>query len=216
MKKNIKIDNKNKYSEPFLYMSIIFVCCLLLSNILASKILSVGPYFSITAGALVFPISYIINDIFAEVYGFEKTKKIIIFGFIMNLFMMLIITLAIVIPSPDWYKNSDAFATILGSTPRNFIASVLAYLVGSLVNAKVMVLMKANKSNRFGVRAIISTILGELSDSIIFVLVAFLFSLTIDQLIIMIITQVTLKTLYEILCLPITVRVIEKVKNYEK
>ena len=130
--------------------------------------------------------------------------------------MMLIITLAIVIPSPDWYKNSDAFATILGSTPRNFIASVSAYLVGSLVNAKVMVLMKANKSNRFGVRAIISTILGELSDSIIFVLVAFLFNLTIDQLIIMIITQVTLKTLYEILCLPITVRVIEKVKNYEK
>lgn len=207
---------KTKYSEPFLYLSIIFVCCLLLSNILASKILSVGPTFSITAGALVFPISYIINDIFSEVYGFEKTKKIIIFGFIMNLFMMLIITLAIVIPSPDWYKNSDAFATILGSTPRNFIASVSAYLVGSLVNAKVMVLMKANKSNRFGVRAIISTILGELSDSIIFVLVAFLFNLTIDQLIIMIITQVTLKTLYEILCLPITVRVIEKVKNYEK
>ena len=67
---------KNKYSEPFLYMSIIFVCCLLLSNILASKILSVGPYFSITAGALVFPISYIVNDIFAEVYGYEKTKKI--------------------------------------------------------------------------------------------------------------------------------------------
>ena len=207
---------KNKYSEPFLYLSIIFVCCLLLSNILASKILSVGPTFSITAGALVFPISYIINDIFAEVYGYEKTKKIIIFGFVMNLFMMLIITLAIVIPSPDWYKNSDAFATILGSTPRNFIASVSAYLVGSLVNAKVMVLMKANKSNRFGVRAIISTILGELSDSIIFVLVAFLFNLTIYQLIIMIITQVTLKTLYEILCLPITVRVIEKVKNYEK
>ena len=105
-------------------MSIIFVCCLLLSNILASKILSVGPTFSITAGALVFPVSYIINDIFAEVYGYEKTKKIIIFGFIMNLFMILIITLAIFIPSPVWYKNSEAFKTILGATPRNFIASV--------------------------------------------------------------------------------------------
>ena len=206
---------KNKYSEPFLYMSIIFVCCLLLSNILASKILSVGPYFSITAGALVFPISYIINDIFAEVYGFEKTKKIIIFGFIMNLFMTLIITLAIFLPSPSYYENFKAFSTILGSTPRNFIASLFAYLVGSLVNAKVMVLMKTNKSNKFSVRAIISTILGELSDSCIFVLVAFLFKLTLNQLVIMILTQVVLKTLYEILCLPITVRVIEKVKKYE-
>ena len=207
---------KNKYSEPFLYMSIIFVCCLLLSNILASKILSVGPYFSITAGALVFPISYIINDIFAEVYGYEKTKKIIIFGFLMNLFMTLIITLAIILPSPSYYENSKAFATILGSTPRKFIASLLAYLIGSLINAKVMVLMKANKSNKFGVRAIISTILGELSDSCIFVTVAFLFKLTLSQLIIMILTQVVLKTLYEILCLPITIKVIDKVKSYEK
>ncbi len=207
---------KNKYSEPFLYMSIIFVCCLLLSNILASKILSVGPTFSITAGALVFPVSYIINDIFAEVYGYEKTKKIIIFGFIMNLFMTLIITLAIVIPSPVWYKNSEAFKTILGSTPRNFIASLLAYLIGSLVNAKVMVVMKSNKKNKFGVRAILSTVFGELTDSCIFVLVAFLFKLTINQLLIMILTQVVLKTLYEILCLPITIRVIDKVKMYEK
>ena len=207
---------KNKYSEPFLYMSIIFVCCLLLSNILASKILSVGPTFSITAGALVFPVSYIINDIFAEVYGYEKTKKIIIFGFIMNLFMTLIITLAIFLPSPAYYENSKAFSTILGSTPRNFIASLLAYLIGSLVNAKVMVVMKANKKNKFGVRAIISTILGELTDSCIFVLVAFLFKLTINQLLIMILTQVVLKSLYEIICLPVTMKVVRKVEEYEK
>lgn len=207
---------KNKYSEPFLYMSIIFVCCLLLSNILASKILSVGPTFSITAGALVFPVSYIINDIFAEVYGYEKTKKIIIFGFIMNLFMTLIITLAIVIPSPVWYKNSEAFKTILGSTPRNFIASLLAYLIGSLINAKVMVVMKSNKKNKFGVRAIISTIFGELTDSCIFVIIAFIGNLTFNQLITMIITQVVLKSLYEIICLPITVKVVRKVEEYEK
>ena len=207
---------KNKYSEPFLYMSIIFVCCLLLSNILASKILSVGKTFSITAGALVFPVSYIINDIFAEVYGYDKTKKIIVFGFIMNLFMTLIITLAIFLPSPVWYKNTEAFKTILGSTPRNYIASLFAYLIGSLINAKTMVIMKQNKDNKFGVRAILSTIFGELTDSIIFVFIAFIGNLSIDQIIIMIITQVVLKTLYEIICLPVTVKVIKKVEEYEK
>ncbi len=208
-------DKRIVYSEPFLYMSIIFVCCLLISNILASKILSVGSNFSITAGALVFPISYIINDIFAEVYGYEKTKKVIIFGFIMNLFMSLIFTLAIYLPAPIWYQNSEAFKTILGSTPRVFIASLFAYLLGSLINAKTMVIMKTNKNNKFGVRAILSTIFGELTDSIIFVFIAFIGSLTIKQIFIMIITQVVLKTLYEILCLPITIRVIDKVKKYE-
>ena len=208
-------DKRIVYSEPFLYMSIIFVCCLLISNILASKILSVGSNFSITAGALVFPISYIINDIFAEVYGYEKTKKVIIFGFIMNLFMSLIFTLAIYLPAPIWYQNSEAFKTILGSTPRVFIASLFAYLLGSLINAKTMVIMKTNKNNKFGVRAILSTIFGELTDSIIFVFIAFIGSLTIKQIFIMIITQVVLKTLYEILCLPITIKVIDKVKKYE-
>ena len=211
-----KIDNNNnKYSEPFLYMSIIFVCCLILSNILASKILSVGSSFSITAGALVFPISYIINDIFAEVYGYEKTKKVIVFGFIMSLFVSLIITLAIFLPSPVWYQNSEAFKTILGATPRNFIASLFAYLLGSLINAKTMVVMKSNKNNKFGVRAVLSTVFGELTDSIIFVFIAFIGSLTIKNILIMIITQVLLKTLYEILCLPVTIRVIDKVKEYE-
>ena len=213
---NKKIKNKNRmYSEPFLYMSIIFVSCLLLSNILASKILSVGSSVSITAGALVFPISYIINDIFAEVYGYEKTKKVIVFGFIMSLFVSLIITLAIFLPSPVWYQNSEAFKTILGATPRNFIASLFAYLLGSLINAKTMVIMKSNKNNKFGVRAILSTIFGELTDSIIFVLIAFIGDLTLKNIVVMIVTQVVLKTLYEILCLPVTIRVIDKVKEYE-
>ena len=213
---NKKIKNKNRmYSEPFLYMSIIFVSCLLLSNILASKILSVGSSFSITAGALVFPISYIINDIFAEVYGYEKTKRVIIFGFIMTLFASLIITLAIFLPSPVWYQNGDAFKTILGATPRNFVASLFAYLFGSLINAKTMVVMRDNRNNKFGVRAILSTVFGEFTDSIIFVFIAFIGNLTLKNIVVMIVTQVALKTLYEILCLPVTIRVIDKVKEYE-
>lgn len=207
---------EKKYSEIFVCMSIVFVCCLLLSNILAAKIINVGFGFSITAGALVFPISYIINDILAEVYGYENTKKVIIFGFIMNLFMTLIITLAIIIPAPVWYENSKAFKTILGATPRNYIASVIAYILGSLVNAKIMVVLKTKENNKFGVRAILSTLFGELTDSLLFVSIAFIGNIPINQLIIMILTQVVLKTLYEIVCLPATVNIVKKVKKIEK
>lgn len=214
MKKINKKKDSNKYSELFLYLSIMFVVCLLLSNIMASKIIKIG-MFSITAGALVFPISFIINDIFSEVYGYEKTKKTIIFGFLMNLFMVLIFSLTIILPSPVWFKNSNAFELILGSTPRNCLASLTAYLLGSLVNSKVLVKMKDRRNNRFGVRAIISTFFGELTDSLIFVFIAFLGKMSINQIITMILTQVVLKTLYEIICLPVTSVIVKKVKKYE-
>ena len=211
----MKKDKKIMYSQLFLVLAIVFVTCLLMSNILASKLLKIGAY-SITAGALVFPISYIINDIFSEVYGFEKAKKVIFVGFAMNIFMVLIFTLAIALPAPIWYENGKAFATILGTTPRTCLASLTAYLFGSLVNAKVLVKMKENQKNKFGVRAIMSTLCGEFIDSLFFVTIAFIGNVPTNQIITMIIVQVVLKTLYEILCLPITTIVVKKVKKYER
>lgn len=209
-----KIMEKSKYSDLFLYLSILFVVCFLLSNILAAKLLKIGAY-SITAGALVFPISYIINDIFSEVYGYCKTKKLIILGFIMNLFMVLMFSLAIALPAPVWFENSEAFELILGSTPRVCIASLIAYLFGSLINSKMLVKMKKNKKNKFGIRAIVSTFFGELTDSLIFVFIVFWNQVELDQILIMILTQVILKTLYEFICLPLTSFIVKKVKKYE-
>jgi len=215
MKKNKKEKIKSKYSDLFLYLSIIFMVCLLLSNILASKILEIG-IFSTTSGVIIFPISYIINDIFSEVYGYNKTKKIIVFGFLMNLFMVLIFSLAIALPSPEWFQNNNAFKIILGSTPRNCIASLMAYLFGSLVNSKLLVKMKEQNNNKFGIRAVVSTLFGELTDSLIFVFIAFVGNLDIQQIVTMILTQVIVKTLYEVVCLPLTTFVVKKVKEYEK
>lgn len=201
-------------SDLYLYLSIIFTTCLLLSNILAAKLIKIGNY-SVTAGVIVFPISYIISDIFAEVYGFQKTKKIIYFGFLMNLLMVVVFLIAILLPAPNWFENSESFKTILGTTPRNCIAGFSAYLLGSLINAKVLVIMKKNNNNKFGIRAIVSTIFGELVDSIIFVFVAFLGNLPFNQMLLMIIIQVIFKTLYEVVCLPLTTFIVKKVKIYE-
>lgn len=214
-KKRNLLKKGTTYSDLFMYMSIVFVVCLLVSNILAAKLLKIGNY-SVTAGVLVFPISYIINDIFSEVYGYEKTKKVIIFGLIMNVFMVLVLSLAIVLPAPVWFENNEAFKTILGSTPRTCLASLMAYLFGSLVNAKVLVKMKKNIKGKFGIRAIVSTIFGELTDSLIFVFIAFAGKISLIQIVSMILIQVILKTLYEALCLPVTTIFVKKVKNYEE
>lgn len=218
MKKQIKKDKLNKkelHSTIFLYLSIVFVVCLLLSNILAAKLLKIGPY-SVTSGVLVFPISYIINDILAEVYGYKKAKKVIIFGFIMSLFMVIIFSLAIFLPAPVWFENSEAFKTILGSTPRIAFAGFVAYLLGSLANAKVLVKMKGNNESKFGIRAIVSTIAGEGIDSLIFVPISFFGTISTEQMLQMILIQVIIKTVYEIICLPLTTFVLGKVKDYEK
>lgn len=209
---------KNKtttYSELFLILSGIFITCLLLSNVLAAKLLKIGKY-SITAGVLVFPISYIVNDVFSEIYGYKKTKKVIYLGFIMNIFMVLIFTLAILLPAPVWYENSEAFKLILGTTPRVCLASLVAYLFGSLINSKVLVKLKENKNNKFGIRAVLSTLCGEFVDSLLFVTIAFIGNVPTQEIFTMIIVQVVLKTLYEIICLPVTGIIVNKIKKYEK
>lgn len=215
MIKKVRLKMNSEYSELFMFMAIMFITCLLMSNILAAKLLKVGIY-SVTAGVLVFPISYIINDIFSEIYGYEKTKKVILLGFIMNIFMVSILSLAIALPAPTWFENGEAFKLILGSTPRTCFASLMAYLLGSLVNSKVLVDMKNNQKNKFGVRAIVSTIFGELTDSIIFVFIAFWGSISSHRIISMILIQVIFKTLYEFICLPITTIILKKVKLYEQ
>ncbi|MCM1234281.1 MAG: queuosine precursor transporter [Ruminococcus flavefaciens] len=211
MNKEIKDFN---CSVLFLYLSIIFVACLMISNILAAKILKIGD-FSITAGVLVFPVSYIINDILSEVYGYSRARNIIILGFILNIFMVLIIQIAIMLPSPEWFNNNEAFVSILGSTPRVVLAGLLAYLSGSLVNAKILTRMKREKNSRFGVRAIVSTVFGETTDSIVFVPIAFLGTVSFKQMLGMVFIQVITKTCYEVICLPVTSFIVIKIKKYE-
>lgn len=206
---------KKENSNLFIYLSMTFVVCLLLSNILAAKMLAIGK-FSITAGTLVFPISYIINDVLSEVYGYKKTKNIVLAGFILQLFMIIVFAVAIYLPAPAWFENSDEFALILGSTPRIAVAGLISYLFGSLVNAKVLVKMRDKSEKYFGIRAVLSTLFGETVDSMIFVPAAFFGTMPNKEILTMILSLITLKTLYETIFLPITYQVIKRVKEYEK
>lgn len=206
---------KQQNSTLFMLMSIIFCTCLLIANVCAYKLISIGP-FAITSGVLVFPITYIINDLIAEVYGFNKAKKVIWFGFAMNLFMVLYFQLAIALPYPVFFTGQENFAAVLGGGVRILTASFLAYLVGSLVNAGIMSKMKvATKGKGLMLRAVVSTLFGEALDSSIFVMIAFAFIYDWKSIFVMIATQTILKTVYEIIAFPVTKTVIKKVKAYE-
>lgn len=200
-----------------LYMlaGILFAVCLLISNILATKIILIGNW-PAPAGVLIFPIAYIINDVIVEVWGYQKARLIIWAGFGVNLLAVLFFTIGIVVPGAPFWKNQQAFATVLGITPRIVVASLLAYLTGSFINAFVMSKVKIlMKGRRFSVRAIISTLLGETADSFIFISIAFGGMFPGVIIAEMIFTQAFLKTAYEIIILPITIFVVNRIKSIE-
>ncbi len=206
---------KNKVSVLFLFAGILFATCLLISNLLASKIIMIGPWSS-PAGVLIFPLAYIMNDVIVEVWGFAKARLIIWAGFGVNVLAAIFFMLAIAIPAAPFYESQTAFQTILGSSVRMVAASLSAYMVGSFLNAFVMSKFKMmTKGKGFSLRAILSTILGEGADSLIFISIAFAGSYSLGVLLGMIVTQAVLKTAYEILVLPLTIWVVKKVKAIE-
>ena len=202
-------------SLPFLVMGVVFCVCLICSNLLEVKMVSLGGI-TATAGLIVFPISYIINDCIAEVWGYRKARLIIWLGFLMNLLAVLFIQLAIVLPSAPFWEGQSAFEATFSSTPRILLASFIAFLAGSFLNAYVMSKMKISSNGKhFSLRAIASTVVGESADSLLFFPIAFGGVVPVHELIILIVTQACLKTAYEIIILPVTVRVVRLVKRID-
>ena len=198
-------------------MGILFCTCLITSNLLETKILQFGT-FTMTAGVLCFPISYILNDCICEVWGFRKTRLIIWTAFLMNFLVVALGQLAVMLPAADYWKDSEPhFNFVFGLAPRIAASSFLAFLVGSFVNAYVMSRMKVSQQGRhFSVRAIASTLWGEGADSLIFFPLAFGGMMPVPELLKRMLLQVITKTAYEVLMLPLTIRVVRAVKQVEQ
>lgn len=203
-------------SVSFMIIGILFCVCLVASNLLGTKILQVGP-FPLTAGVIVFPVSYIINDCIAEVWGFRKARLIIWMGFLMNFFVVALGGIASVIPAPPFWQGEEAFTFVFGLAPRIAVASLSAFLVGSFLNAWVMSRMKLrDRERRFSLRAILSTLAGESADSLIFFPLAFGGLMPASELAKMMLMQVSAKTLYEIIVLPLTNIIVKYIKRCEQ
>ncbi|MCM1067739.1 MAG: queuosine precursor transporter [Muribaculaceae bacterium] len=208
-----------QFSLSYLLLTVSFVVCLIVANLTEIKTVDFG-FFTITAGVIVFPISYIINDCVVEVYGFARARLMIWIGFFMSLAVALMLQVAIVLPgSSAWTAESQAsMVNVYGAVPRIMVASFSAFLLGSMMNAWVMSKMKQKRPNgtaALGYRAILSTMWGEGVDSLIFFPIAFGGVLPVSTIVSLIVTQALLKTLYEILVLPVTLRVIVFFKKKE-
>lgn len=199
----------------------VFVAVLLISNITSSaKIVVLGP-FTYDGGTLLFPVSYIFGDILAEVYGYAQTRRVIWIGFITSVLMALTIALVGALPGEaEWQQRvgQAAYDALLSGTPRIVLASLIAYWAGSFSNAYVLARMKVlTQGYLLWARTIGSTVVGQVVDTSLFVLIAFAFAegFSSDLLLSIIVSNYVFKVGVEVLCTPLTYLVIGFLKRRE-
>ena len=201
-------------------MTVLFIVCLITSNIFVPRVWQVGHTSLQLSGAVIlFPISYILNDCITEVYGYRKARFVIWLAFAMSVFVALASALVCVLPQPveDGSRAvADSFNSLFTLMPRTTVASLLAFLIGSNANALIVSRMKVSTKGRgFGWRAILSSLGGELLDSCVFYPLAFWGLMSPKAIVSIIFTQVTVKVLYEIIILPVTARAVKELKKKE-
>ena len=208
---------EQKYvSQLFMVIGIVFVTCLLLSNLIAGKMWAVTESITLPAAVILFPVTYILGDVFTEVYGFEKARRLIWMGFGCSFFAVVIYMITIALPHPGFWEGQESFATVLGTTPRVALASFAGYLFGEFSNSMVLSKIKvAMKGRHLWVRTILSTIVGEGFDSVIFITISFAGTMDTKILLQMILFQYLFKVCYEIVFTPVTYAVIGWIKRKE-
>jgi queuosine precursor transporter len=204
-----------KNSNLFLYMCVAFIGCLLLSNLITGKLVQIfGMVF--TAGLIIFPITYILGDIFTEVYGFNCSRRVIWIGFVCNFFAVLIYLGTLSLPYPEFWNEQNAYVAVLGTSTRIFIASLVAYLFGNFLNAITLSKIKvAMNGKKLWYRTILSSLVGHAFDTVIFITTAFWGVYDTSVIWQMILFEYVWKCGYEILLTPVTCYVIKLVKKTE-
>lgn len=214
---NLRVTNQDVEWQPryIEVAAMLFVTTLLLTAIVAPKIVQIG-FLTISAATLVYPLTCIFGDTLTEVYGFNRTRRIVWIGLICSAMLVFFTWLAIVLPSAESFVHQEAFATILGSVPRIVAASFLAYFICEMINSFIMSKMKILWDGRnFPLRAVASTVVAQAADSVVFFIAAFAGVLPQDVILKLIVTTWLVKSLYEFLALPFTVAFVRFLKRRE-
>ena len=210
----------SKFSTRFLVMAVTLIVCLVTSNFFVPRVWQVaGLPLQLSGAVLLFPVTYILNDCITEVYGYRKSRFVIWLAFVLSAFVAIMAQLICWLPAP--YEEggkpiAESFNKLFSMVPKTTIASLIAFFCGSTINAWVMSRMKVNSGGRaFGLRAILSSVAGEVADSAIFFPVVFWNIMPLPAVLKIALMQVLAKVLYEVLALPLTSWFVRRVKKAE-
>ena len=216
--RSVRTLSRDASGSVFIVLVAAFVAVQTLLPSLASKFVLLGPLI-LPGSAVIFPINYIINDVLTEVYGFERSRRVIWLGLSAQVFAAGSYALIQGLPAAPFWHNQAAYDLIFGSTPRVVLASLIANLFGEFANSIVLSLLKFLQSGRRGmsqaVRFVASTIIGQLVNSVLFLAVAFSGILTLHDILHTMFTMWLFKSCFEIVVLPLTLRVSNWTKDQE-
>lgn len=211
-------NSKEKVSSLQMTLTLLLILCLVLSNIVVVKSIDLFGIKALanTASFLVFPITYVLSDVFSEVYGYKWSRKTATWAFLGTALCSLVFALTIAIPGNNAWTNQEALVTILGQTPKILLASLLAFWFGDWANDKVFQLMKSKSKEGKGLlfRAIGSSLAGKYVDGAIFTFIGLSF-LPLSTKLIMVANCPFIQVCLETLLFPITNLVVKKVKKIE-
>ena len=193
----------------------VFCAALLISNIGAVKLIALGPIIT-DGGAILFPLTYILGDVLSEIYGFKKARRAIYTAMSLQIVAALVFQMVVMLPPGPGWDMQEAYASVLGFVPRIVLASVVAFMVGELLNSYVLVRIKERtKEKHLWARLIGSTAVGQFADTLVFCTIAFYGVITGAEFVSYVITGYVYKTLVEVFLLPVTYRVIAALKRRE-
>ena len=193
------LKNRTGEMSPYVIVTVLFVMCYVVSNLMAVKVISFFGLFYFDAGTITFPLAYMLGDVLTEMWGYRTAQKTIVLAFLCNIFVVVFTQIGVWLPSPDYLDaTSNAYDTVFAYVPRIVIGSLAGFLLGELSNAWLMDKIKSKtKGKHLWVRTIGSSIVGYVFDTVPFVLIAFLGVLTTRDLILMIVTQYIMKLTIE-------------------
>ena len=187
--------NRATADMPLIIVTSLFVTCYLVSNLMAVKVIGLLGIFYFDAGTITFPFAYMLGDVLTEIWGYRTTRKIIFLTFFCNIVMVVCTQIGVWLPSPDYLEGTaQAYNSVFNYVPRIILGSLTGFLLGELSNSWFMErIKKKTKGKRLWVRTIGSSIIGYLFDTVPFVLIAFLGTVTTRDLLLMIGFQYAMK-----------------------
>lgn len=204
-----------KQYKYFSFITGIFCACLVISNILDTKLFSIGSSV-FPAGIILFPIVYVFGDVFTEVYGYNQSRKAIWAGFFSLIILIVSLIIAKHLPPATFWKNQEAFEATLTKVPRIAIASIVAYFSGEFVNSFVISKLKLKqKGEMMALRFVASTVVGQAVDTCVFILIAFTGVIGISDSFILFLSAWTFKVVWEVIALPLSLTIVRRLKKIE-
>ena len=191
--------NRTDVMSPYVIVTVLFVMCYVVSNLMAVKVIGFFGLFYFDAGTITFPLAYMLGDVLTEIWGYKTARKTILLAFFCNIFVVVCTQIGVWLPSPDYLDaTANAYDTVFSYVPRIVLGSLTGFLLGELSNAWLMDKIKSKtKGRHLWVRTIGSSIVGYLFDTIPFVLIAFLGVLSTRDLLMMIVSQYIMKLVIE-------------------